>query len=88
MLGIAAVLCWHHIESVHCRTMQLSADLSKFKMGSDPAFLKKLTRQIFSKHLDPYLSIETRYLKDKCTSVLNRYYDSRNHHKRQFQFGG
>ncbi|KAM7299934.1 exocyst complex component 5 [Ixodes scapularis] len=68
--------------------MQLSADLSKFKMGSDPAFLKKLTRQIFSKHLDPYLSIETHYLKDKCTSVLNRYYDSRNHHKRQFQFGG
>ncbi|EEC06847.1 sec10, putative [Ixodes scapularis] len=75
-------------KNTFCRTMQLSADLSKFKMGSDPAFLKKLTRQIFSKHLDPYLSIETHYLKDKCTSVLNRYYDSRNHHKRQFQFGG
>ncbi|KAM7282659.1 exocyst complex component 5 [Ixodes scapularis] len=73
---------------LYSKTMQLSADLSKFKMGSDPAFLKKLTRQIFSKHLDPYLSIETHYLKDKCTSVLNRYYDSRNHHKRQFQFGG
>lgn len=73
---------------LYSKTMQLSSDLSKFKMGSDPSFLKKLTRQIFSKHLDPYLSIETHYLKEKCCSVLNRFYDSKNHHKRQFQFGG
>ncbi|KAH7986860.1 hypothetical protein HPB52_024678 [Rhipicephalus sanguineus] len=67
---------------------RLSSNLSKFKMGNDPAFLKKLTRQIFSKHLDPYLSIEMQYLRDKCCTVLNRYYESKNHHKRQFQFGG
>ncbi|XP_049274640.1 exocyst complex component 5 [Rhipicephalus sanguineus] len=73
---------------LYSKTMQLSSNLSKFKMGNDPAFLKKLTRQIFSKHLDPYLSIEMQYLRDKCCTVLNRYYESKNHHKRQFQFGG
>ena len=37
------------------RTNKLAGELGKFKMGADSAFLTKLTRAIFSQHLDKYM---------------------------------
>ena len=33
-------------------------------------------------------SIETRYLRDKCSMVLHRYYEAKNHQKKQISSGG
>lgn len=70
------------------RTMKLTNDLTAFKMGSDPMFLNKLTKNIFARYLENYIHIETRCLKDKCESTLNMYYNSKNHQKKQIHFGG
>ncbi|GLH07899.1 Exocyst complex component 5 [Gryllus bimaculatus] len=37
---------------------------------------------------DLYSSVETKCLKEKCAGVLQKYYDSKNHQKKQIQTGG
>lgn len=75
-------------ERLYSRTMKLTVDLTAFKIGSDPLFLNKLTKNIFARYLENYIHIETRCLKDKCESTLNMYYNSKNHQKKQIHFGG
>lgn len=73
---------------LYSSTTRLSIELACFKMGSDSTFLSKLTRNIFARHLDSYVAIETQCLKEKCEVILNRYYNSKNHQKKQIHFGG
>ncbi|KAJ8308969.1 hypothetical protein KUTeg_013843 [Tegillarca granosa] len=70
------------------KTLKLSEDLSVFKMGNDSLFLSKLTKSVFLKHLEAYIGIETKYLKERCSSHLQRYYESRDHQKKHIQSGG
>ncbi|XP_066280849.1 exocyst complex component 5-like [Branchiostoma lanceolatum] len=70
------------------QTSQLSADLSKYKLGSDTNFLNKLTKHIFGKYLESYIGVETTFLKSRMDIILNRYYNSINHQKRQIPSGG
>lgn len=65
------------------KTNKLIEQLSKHKfLGCDNNFLNKITRNIFARHLDSYIVIETSNLKEKCSSILQSYYDSKNHQKR------
>lgn len=57
-------------------------------MGNDSSFLPKLTKVIFQRHLDNYIGFETRYLNERCGAILQRYYDSKGHTKKQIQTGG
>ncbi|KAK2157907.1 hypothetical protein NP493_1841g00023 [Ridgeia piscesae] len=66
----------------------LSEQLSAYKLGNDSSFLTKVTKNIFSRYLEDYISIECRFLKERCTAVLQRYYDSRHHQKKNIQSGG
>lgn len=70
------------------KTNKLAAELGKFKLGTDSTFLTKLTRAIFSQHLDKYIEGELGYLRTRCGAILQHYYASKDHQKRQIQSGG
>lgn len=72
----------------YSKTVKLSNELSNIKMGNDSTFLPKLTKHIYSRHLENYISVETYFLKEKCALILQRYYESRNHQKKTIQSGG
>ncbi|KAK3093226.1 hypothetical protein FSP39_012945, partial [Pinctada imbricata] len=76
------------LHKLYTKTVKLSEDLSQFKMGNDSFFLSKLTKHIFSKHLDAYIGFETKYLKERCSAHLQRYYEDNDHIKVKIQTGG
>uniref|UniRef100_A0A1B6FMR3 Exocyst complex component 5 n=1 Tax=Cuerna arida TaxID=1464854 RepID=A0A1B6FMR3_9HEMI len=77
-----------NLMDLYSRTVQLSKELSRYNMGTDDTYLSTLTRNIFQKYFDSYISIETKSLKEKCITILNKYYESKGHQKRQLQVGG
>ncbi|XP_078000642.1 exocyst complex component 5-like [Glandiceps talaboti] len=77
-----------NLYELYGNTSKLSADLSEYKLGSDASFLTRLTKDCFKDHLDGYIDLELKYLKDKMASMLEVYYGSLNHQKKQIQTGG
>uniref|UniRef100_A0A069DWN9 Exocyst complex component 5 n=1 Tax=Panstrongylus megistus TaxID=65343 RepID=A0A069DWN9_9HEMI len=77
-----------NLMDLYTRTVQLSNELSCFKMGTDDTYLSKLTHTIFQKYLDSYISTEVQCLKEKCAELLQMFYDSKDHQKKQLQTGG
>ncbi|XP_066993895.1 exocyst complex component 5 isoform X4 [Anabrus simplex] len=77
-----------NLYDLYSRTISLAKDLSHFDMGNDNTYLSKLTRNIFQKYLDSYISVETKCLKEKSAAVLQKYYESKNHQKKPIQTGG
>uniref|UniRef100_A0A1B6HK07 Exocyst complex component 5 n=1 Tax=Homalodisca liturata TaxID=320908 RepID=A0A1B6HK07_9HEMI len=77
-----------NLMDLYSRTVQLSKELSRYNMGTDDTYLSTLTRNIFQKYFDSYISIETKSLKEKCVTILNKYYESKGHQKKQLQVGG
>ena len=71
---------------LYSQTTKLTSELSTFNsttMGgtSDYVFLSNLTKTIFRSYLESYINIESRFLNDKCTAYLQRYYESLGHQK-------
>ncbi|GAB1597556.1 exocyst complex component 5-like [Argonauta hians] len=77
-----------HLYDLYTRTARLSNDLSKFKLSNDSSFLNKQTKSIFHKHLEAYIGHEIKFLHDRCSLLLQRYYNSKNHQKKKIQSGG
>ncbi len=50
----------------------MTSELAHFNLGGDQLFLTNLTQTIFRGYLDSYINIESRYLNDKCTQILQR----------------
>ncbi|KAF5297093.1 hypothetical protein FQA39_LY02673 [Lamprigera yunnana] len=73
---------------LYSKTNQLSNDLSIFNMGSDKNYLNKLTNKIFQSYMDNYLSLELKCLRERSSGNLQKYYESKNHQKKQIQSGG
>lgn len=73
---------------LYSKTNQLSNDLKIFQMGNDSNYLSKLTSNIFNKHIDNYIGLELKCLKERSTINLQKYYESKNHQKKQIQYGG
>uniref|UniRef100_A0A8B9LTT9 Exocyst complex component 5 n=1 Tax=Astyanax mexicanus TaxID=7994 RepID=A0A8B9LTT9_ASTMX len=93
MREVAAVLL-HFKGYAHCidvyikQTTALAAKLTEFNLGSDKhTFLSKLIKSIFSTYLDSYIDMEQQYLQTRSASILQRYYDSKNHQKRPLGTG-
>ncbi|XP_074649978.1 exocyst complex component 5-like [Tubulanus polymorphus] len=76
-----------NLNQLYIRTSKLSNELSIYNMGSDSTFLTKLTKGIFIKYLETYISMETNFLEKKSSVILARYYESKNHQKKQIQTG-
>lgn len=87
------------LQDLYSKTARLADQLSSVNiMGANANFLSTCTRNIFSKFLDPlpatslreddtYFTIEKKNLEDKCSLILKRYYESKNHQKKPFQAG-
>ncbi|XP_012272087.1 exocyst complex component 5 [Orussus abietinus] len=73
---------------LYSRTVKLSEELKCFDMGTDNTYLTTLTRNIFQKHLDTYITVELKALREKSAALLIEYYESKNHQKKQLQSGG
>lgn len=63
--------------------MKLSSDLSEFIKDSNDDLLSKLTTNMFSKFLISYIEIELKCLDAICSAELKRFYDGKNHQKKQ-----
>jgi len=74
--------------TLYSQTTKLSQDLSHYNLGSDQQFLSKLTKDIFARHLDSYIVTESLYLNERSQSLLNRYYDSKNHQRKNISSSG
>ncbi|XP_043477094.1 exocyst complex component 5 [Leptopilina heterotoma] len=77
-----------NLYELYLKTAKLSSDLKKYNMCTDEAYLIKLTRNIFHKHVDGYITVETKSLRDKAAALLSEYYESKNHQKKVLQTGG
>lgn len=65
----------------YTRTTRLSNQIISAKIvGSRD--LEMLTRRIFSEYLNTYFKTELTSLRERCASILNRYYESKNHQKK------
>ena len=62
--------------------------LQKVGIGGGSVVLDKLMKSIFSSYLDKYINDEKAFLKNKCESILAKFYESKNHQKKQIQTGG
>lgn len=69
--------------SFHYRTMKLSTDLSEFIKDSNDDLLSKLTANMFSKYLSNYIETELKCFDYICGMELKKFYDSKNHQKKQ-----
>lgn len=77
-----------NLYDLYTRTTGLAAKLTEFNLGSDKhTFLSKLIKSIFSTYLDTYIDMEQQYLQTRSASILQRYYDSKNHQKRPLGTG-
>ena len=66
----------------------MAAKLTEFNLGSDKhTFLSKLIKNIFSCYLESYIDMEKDYLRNRSATILQRYYDSKNHQKRPIGSG-
>ncbi len=70
------------------RTQKLAVELAEFKIGSDGEFLPALIRSLFGRYLDTYIQTETKFLNEQCSNLLQKFYESKKHQKRQIQSGG
>jgi len=71
---------------LYSQTTKLTGELSQFNVAavgasSDAVFLSNQTKTIFKSYLESYINIESRFLNEKCTSYLQRYYESLGHQK-------
>ncbi|XP_050301731.1 exocyst complex component 5 isoform X2 [Anthonomus grandis grandis] len=73
---------------LYSKTNQFSNELSVYNLGNDQNYLQKLTTKIFSKYIKDYIKIELKWLKERSSSTLQKYYESKNHHKKPIQSGG
>lgn len=65
----------------YTRTRKLSDQIISAKIiGSRD--LELLTRRIFSEYLGKYFKKEVESLRERCTGILNRYYESKSHQKK------
>lgn len=68
---------------LYIRTMKLSSDLTEFIKDSNDDLLAKLTQNMFAKHLTKYIETELRCFDNTCALELRKFYDSKNHQKKQ-----
>lgn len=69
-------------------TQRLCKELETLHVSGDASFLPTLTRAIFDRHLATYSKLELDYLHEQCAGILQRFYDSKSHQKKQIQSGG
>lgn len=68
---------------LYLRTMKLSSDMKEFIKDSNDDLLAKLTQNMFARHLATYIETELRCFDGICAGELKKFYDGKNHQKKQ-----
>lgn len=71
-----------NLQTLYERAKKLGEKLSVYKLGSDSNFLERLRKNLFSKYLSSYIETELAFLSEKSSAILEKYYNSINHEKR------
>lgn len=71
-----------NLQLLYERARKLGEKLSLYKLGSDSNFLERLRKNLFSRYLSSYIKTELAYLSEKSIAILDKYYYSINHEKR------
>jgi len=74
-----------NLSALYSRTKTLVHQLKALDIGNDSTFLEQITEQIFRKHMDNYISIETQCLQSENGRILQQYYEALGHQKRAIQ---
>ncbi|WKY03516.1 hypothetical protein Q1695_004910 [Nippostrongylus brasiliensis] len=72
----------------YCSILRLNKELDALHVSSDASFLPTLTRSIFDRYLSTYQNDELDYLNVQCSNMLQRFYESKKHVKKQIHSGG
>ncbi|KAK0399380.1 hypothetical protein QR680_003016 [Steinernema hermaphroditum] len=67
---------------LYMKTQKLVGSLRKFT--SDSEFLPILSRSVFGSYLNTYVVNERAHITEQCSSILQRFYESKGHQKKQF----
>ncbi|GJQ76380.1 hypothetical protein Trydic_g2098 [Trypoxylus dichotomus] len=73
---------------LYSKTINLSNELATLNTGSDKNLLNKLTANVFNKYIESYIRLEIQCLDTRASDTLHKYFESKNHQKRQIQSGG
>ncbi|KAL6740364.1 hypothetical protein Aduo_013725 [Ancylostoma duodenale] len=76
------------LEKSYTNTLRLNKELDALHVSSDASFLPTLTRSIFDRYLSTYPNDELDYLHAQCSNILQRFYESKKHVKKQIHSGG
>ncbi|CAG9539040.1 unnamed protein product [Cercopithifilaria johnstoni] len=77
------------VYDLYSRTQKLVSNLWALRIsGTDLQFMDTLVRSVFGRYLETYPTIERQFLTEQCGAVLSRFYESKNHQKKQIQSGG
>lgn len=72
---------------LYSSTLKMCKELEKLHISPDSAFLSTLTDSIFQRYIATYCSEELKYLNDQCSNLLQRFYESKKHVKKQIGGG-
>lgn len=77
------------VYDLYSRTQKLVSNLVALRItGTDLQFMDTLVRSVFGRYLEAYPTIERQFLIEQCGAILSRFYESKNHQKKQIQSGG
>jgi len=76
------------LHEAYSRTTKLSIDLARYDTGNDQSFLSKLVKNIFQRYLESYINLEIRCMKERSSYIIKKFYESKNHQKKQINTGG
>lgn len=71
-----------NLQTLYERAKKLGERLSVYKLGSDSNFLERLRKNMFSEYLQAYIRTELAHISEKSTVILEKYYNSIKHEKR------
>ncbi|KAI6214496.1 hypothetical protein M3Y94_00275400 [Aphelenchoides besseyi] len=75
------------LNDLYSKTLKLGAILKVYQSESDPAFVSTLINSIFDSYRSTYPQMEENFIRQQCTAILDRFYDSKGHKKRQIYSG-
>lgn len=78
----------YHMADMFAKTERVSQALQKYQSAADSQFLPTLVHSIFAPYLKAYPALERRFIDDQCQAILQRFYDSKGHQKRNVTAGG
>uniref|UniRef100_A0A0N5B6B6 Exocyst complex component 5 n=1 Tax=Strongyloides papillosus TaxID=174720 RepID=A0A0N5B6B6_STREA len=76
------------LNDLYTRTLKLNEKLQNFKYRQDTQFISMITSSIFDKYLKLYEKTEEEFVTVQCNGILQRFYSSKGHQKRNLQSGG